>query len=218
VVSTVFNSGKRRTDTKLDMDDGRPRPGVVAFVVIAVALMLLFDASRAATACSQDTSYCAATTEKNGLYTGTLRGRDHRPAANTKFEVVFASRGLERPRVTFTSDARGRFCILWPEEAVFPSSDATTAHQGANPRAWLPLDDRPPPRGCQEGDAGVPWQRAKDLASSWQFFTLVGLSALALALLVAGAANWWRRGRLWARLAVTLTAVALLAHVWLWAP
>jgi hypothetical protein len=200
------------------MDDGRPRRGVVATVVIAVALMLLFDASRAATACSQDTSYCAATTERNGIYTGTLSGSDGRPAANTHFEVLFASRGLERPRVRFTSDARGRYCILWPEEQVFPSSDATQQHRVANVGAWLPLDDRPPPRGCQVGNEGVPWQRAEDLASSWQFFMLVGLPALALALLGAGAANWRRRGRLWARLAVTLAAVALLAHIWLWAP
>jgi hypothetical protein len=200
------------------MDDGRPRPGVVAFVLTAVALMLLFDASRAAYACSQDTSYCAASTERNGRFTGTLRGHDRRPAANTEFEVMFDSRGLERPRVTFTSDARGRYCILWPKERVFPMSDETPEHQLANLGAWLPLDGRPAPRGCQEGDAGVPWQRADDLASSWQFVTLVGLGALALALLGAGAANWRRRGRLWARLAVTLTAVALLAHVWLWAP
>jgi hypothetical protein len=183
------------------MDDGTPSRGVVTFVLVAVALMLLLDAWRATWACSQDTSYCAATTERNGLYTGTLRAPDGRPAANTEFEVLFASRGLERSRISFTSDGRGRYCILWPEEPVFPSSDATRDHRVADLGTWVPLDDRAAPAGCQEGNAGVPWQRAKDLASSWQFFTLVGLAVLALALLGTGMANWRRRG-----------------HLWLWAP
>jgi hypothetical protein len=199
------------------MDDGGPSGGVVAFVVAAAVLMLVVDSFRATYACSQDTSYCAETTDRNGLYTGTLRDSEGRPAANTEFEVHFASRGLDRPRVRFKSDARGRYCILWPKEDMFPSSRVAEGHD-ASLGSWLPLGDRPPPRGCQRGDAGVPWQRAEDLASSWQFLTLVALPALALALLGAGAANVRGRGRLWARLAVTLTAVALLAHLLLLAP
>jgi hypothetical protein len=199
------------------MDDGRPTHGIVAFVVTAALLMLGFDAFRATYACSLDTSYCAETTDRNGLYTGTLRDPEGRPAANTEFEVHFASRGLDRPRVRFKTDARGRYCILWPKEDVFPSSQVAE-NRSVSLNNWSPLENMAPPKGCQEGDAGVPWQRADDLASSWQFLTLVALPALALALLGAGIANVRRRGLLWARLAATLTVVSLLAYVWLWAP
>ena len=201
------------------MVQARLSPYVVAFVVTAVALVLLFDASRAGFACGTDTSYCAKTTERNGIYTGTLRDPADRPVVNTEFDVHFASRGSERPRVTFTTDERGRYCILWPHEAVLPSTHVTGATTGGpSLGGWLPLEDAAPPPGCQTGDAGVPWHRAEDFASGWQFLTLLGLAALALVALVAGAANWLGRGRFWARLAVTLTAVALVAHVWLWAP
>ena len=137
---------------------------------------------------------------------------------NTEFEVHFASRGLERPRVTFTTDERGRYCILWPHEAVFPSTQVAGASTGTSLGGWLPLEDAAPPPGCQTGDAGVPWHRAKDFTSSWQFLTLLSLAALALAALVAGAANWRDRGQRWASLSWGLTAVALVAHFALWAP
>jgi hypothetical protein len=70
----------------------------------------------------------------------------------------------------------------------------------------------------ETGGAGVWWHRAKDFTSSWQFLTLLSLAALALAALVAGAADWRDRGQLWATLSAGLTAVALVAHVALWAP
>jgi hypothetical protein len=190
----------------------KARPSL--FVITAVVLMLLFDMSRAAFACGMDTSYCAETTERNGIYTGTLRDPADRPLANTEFEAHFETRG----QVTFTTDERGRYCILWPHEAVLPSTQVAGASTGTSLGGWLPLEDAAPPPGCQTGDAGVPWHRAKDFTSSWQFLTLLSLAALALAALVAGAANWRDRGQLWARLSAGLTAVALVAHFALWAP
>ena len=183
------------------------------FVITAVVLMLLFDWSRAAFACSEDTSYCVETTERNGIYTGTLRDPADRPLANTEFEVDLESPG----RDTFTTDERGRYCILWPDEGPI-STQVAGASTGTSLGSWLPLEDAAPPPGCQTGDAGVPWHRAKDLTSSWQFLTLLSLAGLALAALVAGAANWRGQGQRWASLSWGLTAVALLAHVWLWAP
>jgi len=148
------------------------------------------------------------------IYTGRLRDPADRLLANTEFEAHFATRG----RVTFTTDERGRYCILWPHEAVFPSTEVAGASTGTSLGGWLPLEDAAPPPRCQTGGAGVPWHRAKDFTSSWQFLTLLGLAALALAALVAGAVNWRGRGQLWERMSAALTAVALVAHFALWAP
>jgi hypothetical protein len=48
---------------------------------------------------------------------------------------------------------------------------------------WRDLEGRDPPPGCEEGDAGIPWHRASDAKSSWQYWLLLILSIAATLLL-----------------------------------
>jgi hypothetical protein len=165
------------------MTAAKPLPRVVvlsggAAAVVALAVTLV----AGSTTCGQDVSLCAETRDKNGVYLGTLNALD----GPGPFEVSFASRE-DRSDVSFAAGSNGRYCIVWARETALPL--ATVG--GGGPTAlddWRPLHGRPPPQGCQESDATIPWNRAKDLRSSWEYRLLLLLPVVALLLLGAGLA------------------------------
>lgn len=160
-------------------------------IVVAVALVLL-QVVATGLSCAWDTSYCAASVDKNGVYEGTLT-LDGRPYRSWEFEVGFESRrGL--PRVSFWTDEQGRYCIRWASEAVvpYPSTPDGESLRGSKEGApavalseWRDLEGQEPPPGCEAGDAGIPWNRAKDASSTWQYWLLIALPLTVIACLVS---------------------------------
>ena len=135
-----------------------------------------------------DTSYCAESRAKNGLYRGVLTDRRDRTVTSAPFTVAFESRRDERDVAGFSTDAQGRYCIVWAEERITPLAHV----DGSQPRIeapWRPLNGARPPHGCQAGDGGIPWNRADDLGSSVQFLALPAIAILSAILLLVGLAG-----------------------------
>ena len=59
---------------------------VVVAALVAAAMTFAANFVGAASACSGHTSYCAASTDKNGIYKGALFGADGKPYRNAGFE------------------------------------------------------------------------------------------------------------------------------------
>lgn len=157
-----------------------------------------------ALSCGTDTSNCAESTEKNGVYAGVLRDLDGAVYRSAGFEVAFESRSREDlPKVHLRTDGRGRYCVVWPRERVvpFPSDEAGTLLSGRDEPLiglgdWRDLEGADPPPGCEETDAGIPWNRADDAESSWQYWLLLALPiTAALAAAMALATQRTRLGR-----------------------
>jgi hypothetical protein len=176
-----------------------PRRWSVVAVIVGISLgvvALLAHLLLSATACSFDTSYCAAGLAKNGTYEGRLTTQDGQPYSDREFLVRFESRRNQSP-VGFHTGSDGRFCIEWPREAVTPfpeQPDETllTVHPSHSPfsppeqqMVWQPLNGRDPPPGCDPGSEGVPWHRARGLGTRWQFWLLALLPLAAVAALGA---------------------------------
>jgi hypothetical protein len=86
------------------------------------AVLLVYHVGGAALACTTDNSDCARSRNKNGVYRGTLVGPGGRAYTSTRFSVAFHSRQSSDPRYVegFSTDASGRYCIMWAEERVTP--------------------------------------------------------------------------------------------------
>lgn len=198
-----------------------------AMIVMAAALALLQFVA-IGLSCAWDTSYCAASVDKNGVYEGTLTLDGH-PYRSSEFEVAFESR-RNLPRVSFRTDERGHYCVRWASEAVVPYASTPGGEMLSNQAAdvpgepsaeglgdWRDLEGREPPPGCEEGDAGIPWNRAKDATTTWQYWLLIVLPLAAIVALVSALIAWRRR---YARWLVTsgglLLAVDLIAGAVLW--
>lgn len=165
---------------------------------IALAALMLVVAASAGVAqwlatnlsCSQDTSYCAYSLEKTGVYEGTLRTYDGRPYRSAEFEVAFESR-RDHPPISFQTDEAGHYCIRWAPERIAPSA-RTPSGEGLWGRErgfmglgeWRDLEGRDPPPGCQESDEGIPWNRADDPERTWQYWLLTLLPTTAFFLLL----------------------------------
>src|SRR4051794_34096168 len=106
--------------------------------------------------CAFDTSNCAYTHEKNGVYEGVLRHRG-RALENRRFSVAFESRSGEDDVAGFRTDADGRYCIVWADERITPFASTAGAADIAL-RGWRETSD-PGPR-CQTADEGIPWNRS----------------------------------------------------------
>lgn len=168
--------------------------GDVAFAIvmaIAAALLGLAHLTFAGLGCFGDTSTCAQSVEKTGVIEGTLLTQNGDLYRSSEFEVEFASRENRSP-VTFHTDAEGRYCIHWASERSYPSAAAPTGeplvgNEDGDPEllSWRELNGADPPPGCEEGDAGVPWNRADDAESTWQYWLLIALPLAAIAALAA---------------------------------
>jgi hypothetical protein len=188
---------------------------VVCLVAVAwCGFVLLAHWTIAGLACASDTSDCAKSRGKNGVYTGVLRDDHGRPLRNRSFSVAFASRRGLDPVSGFHTDAKGRYCIVWASERIVPFvsvDDGSSAPRGID-GDWRPLAGARPPAGCEAGDAGIPWPRADDATTSWQFRTVPAVVAVAVGLLLVallrGGARVRRTG-LALTLAGTLLAIAV---------
>lgn len=159
-------------------------------------------------ACGWDTSYCAASHEKDTTYRGQLTADDGRVLADTAFTVAFESR-LDAPRVGgFTTDADGTYCLVWATEATTPLAyvDGTLAGR-------LEQDAEAPPGDCQTSDAEIPWNRADDLRSTPQFVGVFVPGALAILALVLGLLRPTRTSFV---IGSALTAVTFALTVFVW--
>jgi hypothetical protein len=143
-------------------------------------LLLLFNWAAASLVCSQDTSYCAESTDKDGIYRGELVNRDGSPAANTEFTVSFQSRENE-PDLAFMTDANGAFCFRWAQESITPhvqESDLLIPDpEFPDTRITDFKESTAGPPDCQSSDARIPWHNAETLKSSWQYVLMMGLAA-----------------------------------------
>jgi hypothetical protein len=159
--------------------------GLSLAALVWCGVVLLFHWAAGAFACGWDTSYCAQSRDKDGLYRGVLVDRQGRTVTNTPFTVGFESRRNAEPGEVggFSTDSAGRFCILWAQERITPSISLDGAPEGSI-QGWEPLNGSDPPLGCQAGDEGIPWNRADDLKTSPQFMSVPALAVPAAALLL----------------------------------
>jgi hypothetical protein len=138
-------------------------------------LVLLAHLAAGQFSCSQDTSDCATTSQKNTVFEGQLS------AANTSFQVAFQGAGLVGG---FRTDRTGHYCILWGPDGA--GGDIVMNGQGSGDLdSGSPLRGVPP-AGCRSGDASVRWDRADDLRTSWQFISVVVLALATMSVLGAG--------------------------------
>lgn len=193
--------------------------GVCLAALVWCGFVLLFHWAAGGFACGMDTSYCAQSRDKNGVYRGVFVDGQGRTLTDTAFSVAFESRRGARPRDVsgFSTDAHGRYCIIWAQERITPS-----AHVGGSEWSirdpWQPLNGASPPPGCQAGDQGIPWNRADDLTTSAQFLAVPAVAVpgvvLLLVALVLGGAPTARNPRT-AGIALTVASTLLAALLWL---
>jgi hypothetical protein len=177
-------------------------------------LVLLVHWAAAGLACGWDTSNCATSHDKNGLYQGVLDERRGEPFTNTPFTVAFESRRHAHPREVagFSTDAEGRYCIVWAQERITPFAhvaDLTRPIRGAR----QPLNGTDPPPGCQTGDQAIPWNRADDLRRSLQFLSVPAAVVPGMILLLVGLVGGASSRR--AGVVLILTGTAVAALLWL---
>ncbi|MDQ2631156.1 MAG: hypothetical protein M3Y75_09330 [Actinomycetota bacterium] len=164
---------------------------------IAFAILLIVVAALAALAhvfftgfgCVWDTSTCAESSEKNGVYEGFLRTGSGEPYSSSVFTVGFGSREGDE-EVPFRTDEDGHYCIRWAEEDYAtvrgPNSESISTPEGGNSlTSWRDLNGRDPPPDCQESFVGIPWYAAEDAETTWQYWLLVVLPLAAIAVLLA---------------------------------
>ncbi|MDQ3725758.1 MAG: hypothetical protein M3335_07725 [Actinomycetota bacterium] len=161
-------------------------------MILTVALLGLVHVFFVGFSCQWDTSTCARSVEKTGVIEGTLRTVDGSPYHSSQFEVEFASREARSP-VTFETDEEGRYCIQWASERVYPQASAPdgtplfSEGEKDSLTSWRELDGDDPPPDCEKGSAGVPWHRADDAESTWQYWLLILLPLAAIAALAVAA-------------------------------
>jgi hypothetical protein len=139
-------------------------------------------------ACGGDTTNCALSHDKNGVYRGVLADAQGRALTNTSFSVAFASRQTSSPRDVsgFSTDANGDYCIVWAEERITPFLQVSPSFGTSLSEPWKPLNGASPPHGCQSGNQGIPWNHASDLKRTPQFVSVIVLGIASALLLLVG--------------------------------
>jgi hypothetical protein len=195
---------------------------LIAALVVATAAFTA-NLVGANSVCALRTSYCASSTDKNGLYKGALYGPDGKPYRDARILVHFDSRE-DLSHVTFRTDHQGHVCIVWAHEAIGPYpmtwfySELWAKHAGLNGfGVWRNLHGAKPPPGCQQSSATIPWYRASDLHESWQYLLLFVTSALSIVILSFALVLWRRpRSRLLGAVGISILLADLIAGVILW--
>lgn len=156
-------------------------------LLVASALLVLHWGA-AQLVCAWDTSYCARSREKDTEYRGRLVGDDGRVLADATFEVAFESRAREGRVRGFSTDAEGDYCVRWAQESVIPYAyvDGGPSLPLESPEDEVVDADADPTVPCQEGDAGVPWNRSDEVTSTTEFRALLVAAALAVLVLIIG--------------------------------
>src|SRR3954447_10290318 len=164
-------------------------------------------------ACGWQELTCVPSRHKDTIYQGVLADPQGRMMTGA-FTVSFPLSGKHRVG-GFSTDAEGRYCVVWAPEA------SPTANIGglAVPLQVIDAPGRPIPPGCQEGNAGIPWKHADDLKSSPQYLSLLFTLLIAGGILMGGLAyaGDTRPARLHreAGLAMTVVSTLLFAVLWL---
>jgi hypothetical protein len=155
-------------------------------LALAIAFVSLgFSGCKRVVACGLENTYCATSQLKNGYYAGEVRDPvSGQPVANRRLPIWFESR--RDYRATINTDASAHYCIVWADEHSYPAVKLTPNLDANLHDDWRPLGGQPPPQGCQTSNATIPWDRAEDLGSAWQWKLLVAVPLLALALLLCG--------------------------------
>jgi hypothetical protein len=217
-MSNSTEDDEKLVDVPASRRDAWISRAVSAGAVVWCGLVLLFHFAAGAFQCGLDTSNCAVSASKNGIYQGVLIDEEYRTWADTSFSVAFASRRSSRPVGGFATDAHGEYCIVWAHERITPRAHVEDGGPSIQVDApWRPLNGADPPPGCDAGDEGIPWNRGDDLQNTPQFFSvpvvIVPAAALLLLALLIRRTPWTslcRRGGL------ALTAVGTLLTAILW--
>ena len=200
----------------------RVSPRVTFAALLWCLLVLSVHLVLGAAACSySDSSNCVASSQKNTLYRGVLVGvPGYYPLRNTRFRVIFASRGFDAPVGGFSTGPDGSFCIRWAEDGLtflVGSRFVTTQPLPLVPQRLVGT----PPAGCQSSNSGIPWNRSRDLQSAPEYVSVIVLDVVSFALLLIGLPLGVRsvgpRLRV-AGLSLTVATTALAGFVWLVLP
>jgi hypothetical protein len=167
-------------------------------------------------ACWGDTSTCAVGPDRRVVYQGVLTDELGRPRADTPFTVAFGSRE-NQPRVGgLRTDANGGYCVFWAFERATPVVYVGSRVEGTDgtsvPMGILDKPGAPPPAGCAQPQADIPWKRADGVTDTWQYRSLQVVAITAALLLTLGLVRGrgWRPG-----IALAAAASALWAVLWL---
>jgi hypothetical protein len=165
--------------------------GFAAIAAFAAFCAVGYDYVAGHWTCSQDTSNCALSHVKDGYYAGVvIDPRTQQRVANRRLNVYFESR--RDYGVVVTTDSDGRYCIVWAQEHVYPDAHIGPRYDLSLHADWQPLRQGPPPRGCEISDTTIPWNRAADLRTRWQYKSVLwigggALLALAISILTNAA-------------------------------
>ncbi|HEY5196258.1 MAG TPA: hypothetical protein VIJ51_04475 [Solirubrobacteraceae bacterium] len=167
--------------------------------------------------CDFDSGGCASTTDKNGLYRGVLVDQLGRPRVNTSFNVDFPFT-LNPPVGGFSTDAAGRYCIVWSDvwsdvSTLLPVQYVAGGEEARPSGPWQPLNGHAAPSGCQRGNQSIRWWMSKNARGSPQYLLVVALLITSLFTLLGGLAASAVRFRQ-AGFALTAFSTAVAALVW----
>lgn len=109
-----------------------PRPHTLRGAILIAAgvalCSLVFSGWRSFTACGWDTSYCAQSRLKNGYYAGVLRDEvTGNIIRSRRVQLDLSSR--EDSAVGMTTDALGRYCIVWADETLLTAINVGPDHE-----------------------------------------------------------------------------------------
>ena len=169
--------------------------------------------------CGLENTYCAESRHKNGVYRGVLVDAHGRRLTNAPFSVAFETRRNEDPNEVggFSTDRFGNYCIVWARERIIPIAYFDGSYRSIR-SPWQPLNGSQRPRNCQEGNHGIPWNRADDSKSSPQFLSVFVLTLTSVVLLLVGLALGGApaaRPVQIAGLSATLASTLLVGLLWL---
>lgn len=155
----------------------------LAWVSIVIAVLALgYDYLAGHTACAWDTSDCALSHLKDGFYAGVVTDPvTHRVVANRRLPIYFDS--TRSYVTTISTDSTGAYCIAWAREHALPAARLRPDFDVSLSNDWQPLRGGLLPAGCQTTSATVPWNRAEDLTSRWQYRAPLWLAVGAILML-----------------------------------
>jgi hypothetical protein len=198
------NRGSFRTRASRSLD------GAVLVAAFLIALVAVLAHLLAAGLRCGETSGCARSTDKDGYYAGTLIDeRSGRVVSDALVPVYFSS--IEKVAGRIHTDGRGRFCVRWAEESVYP--DAHLGGRSLNMRVdWQSSSDAEP-AGCESLKAEIPWDRARGLAGRWPAI-VIPIFVIAGGILVVVALVTRRRAVRLAAISTCAAAAAAWLVVW----
>jgi hypothetical protein len=175
--------------------------------VLAVAAFWC-NALAASFVCEAENSVCATRRVRDTVYSGRFADVT-RPAA---VDVVVLERSDDPHRIA--TDSRGRFCFVYAEGAS-PSASIVGGPTTILRSRRLPRGASPPSR-CPPIHASIAWNHSRELRSTWQYISILVVSAVAVLALAGAHAVGGRRARLLRGAGVATGIAAAVLCVLLW--